>query len=90
MLLCQFNKTNNNKISGSLTLDLCACIVCKLYFLPNISVSVSQIWLTVMDQGLRAGTFFWPGSDVQINGTFPNIYEKYNGYSTHISPVRFT
>ncbi|XP_047675276.1 venom phosphodiesterase 1-like isoform X3 [Tachysurus fulvidraco] len=37
------------------------------------------IWLTVMDQGLRAGTFFWPGSDVQINGTFPNIYEKYNG-----------
>ncbi|XP_053339457.1 venom phosphodiesterase 1 [Clarias gariepinus] len=37
------------------------------------------IWLTVMNQGLRAGTFFWPGSDVQINGTFPNIYEKYNG-----------
>ncbi|XP_060760336.1 venom phosphodiesterase 1 [Neoarius graeffei] len=37
------------------------------------------IWLTVMDQGLRAGTFFWPGSDVQINGTFPNLYEKYNG-----------
>ncbi|XP_053541991.1 venom phosphodiesterase 1 isoform X1 [Ictalurus punctatus] len=37
------------------------------------------IWLTVMDQGLRAGTYFWPGSDVQINGTFPNIYENYNG-----------
>ncbi|KAF4081620.1 hypothetical protein AMELA_G00163300 [Ameiurus melas] len=37
------------------------------------------IWLTVMDQGLRAGTFFWPGSDVQINGTFPNLYEIYNG-----------
>ncbi|XP_046716079.1 venom phosphodiesterase CdcPDE isoform X2 [Silurus meridionalis] len=37
------------------------------------------IWLTVMDQGLRAGTYFWPGSDVKINGTFPNIYEKYNG-----------
>ncbi|XP_030644785.1 venom phosphodiesterase 1 [Chanos chanos] len=37
------------------------------------------IWNTVMSQGLRAGTFFWPGSDVPINGTFPNIYEPYNG-----------
>lgn len=51
-------------------------------------ISVCQIWLTVMNQGLRAGTFFWPGSDVQINGTFPDIYEKYNGYSTHICPAR--
>ncbi|XP_062856450.1 venom phosphodiesterase 1 [Trichomycterus rosablanca] len=37
------------------------------------------IWHTVMGQGLRAGTFFWPGSDVKINETYPNIYEKYNG-----------
>lgn len=55
--------------------------VCELFY--SITMSVSQIWLTVMDQGLRAGTFFWPGSDVPINGTFPNIYERYNGYSTH-------
>lgn len=53
--------------------------VCERSFSPTITMSFSQIWLTVMDQGLRAGTFFWPGSDVQINGTFPNIYEKYNG-----------
>ncbi|XP_048850441.1 venom phosphodiesterase [Brienomyrus brachyistius] len=37
------------------------------------------IWHTVMNQGLKAGTFFWPGSDVQINGSFPNIYEVYDG-----------
>uniref|UniRef100_A0A8C3BAF8 Alkaline phosphodiesterase I n=1 Tax=Cairina moschata TaxID=8855 RepID=A0A8C3BAF8_CAIMO len=36
------------------------------------------IWLTAMYQGLKAGTFFWPGSDVAIDGTFPNLYEKYN------------
>ncbi|XP_017578041.1 ectonucleotide pyrophosphatase/phosphodiesterase family member 3 [Pygocentrus nattereri] len=37
------------------------------------------IWHTAMYQGLRAGTFFWPGSDVEINGSFPNIYEKFDG-----------
>ncbi|NXH20070.1 ENPP1 phosphodiesterase, partial [Bucco capensis] len=37
------------------------------------------IWLTAMYQGLKAGTFFWPGSDVALNGTFPNLYKIYNG-----------
>ncbi|XP_069743128.1 ectonucleotide pyrophosphatase/phosphodiesterase family member 3-like isoform X2 [Narcine bancroftii] len=36
------------------------------------------IWLTAMYQGLKAGTFFWPGSDVKINGTYPNKFVKYN------------
>uniref|UniRef100_A0A663M5Z8 Ectonucleotide pyrophosphatase/phosphodiesterase 1 n=1 Tax=Athene cunicularia TaxID=194338 RepID=A0A663M5Z8_ATHCN len=36
------------------------------------------IWLTAMYQGLKAGTFFWPGSDVAVNGTFPSLYENYN------------
>ncbi|XP_075453445.1 ectonucleotide pyrophosphatase/phosphodiesterase family member 3 isoform X2 [Ascaphus truei] len=36
------------------------------------------IWLTAMYQGLKAGTFFWPGSDVPINGLFPNLYKLYN------------
>ncbi|KAM4693250.1 ectonucleotide pyrophosphatase/phosphodiesterase family member 3 isoform 2-T2 [Discoglossus pictus] len=36
------------------------------------------IWLTAMYQGLKAGTFFWPGSDVAINGTYPSLYELYN------------
>ncbi|XP_008261748.2 ectonucleotide pyrophosphatase/phosphodiesterase family member 3 isoform X1 [Oryctolagus cuniculus] len=37
------------------------------------------IWLTAMYQGLKAGTFFWPGSDVAINQTFPSLYSPYNG-----------
>ncbi|RXM33456.1 Ectonucleotide pyrophosphatase/phosphodiesterase family member 3 [Acipenser ruthenus] len=38
-----------------------------------------KIWLTAMYQELKAGTFFWPGSDVKVNGSFPTIYEDYNG-----------
>ncbi|XP_065139630.1 venom phosphodiesterase CdcPDE [Paramisgurnus dabryanus] len=37
------------------------------------------IWHTVKYQGLKAGTFFWPGSDVAINGSYPDIYMKYDG-----------
>ncbi|XP_076158075.1 venom phosphodiesterase CdcPDE [Alosa pseudoharengus] len=37
------------------------------------------IWHTAMYQGLKAGTFFWPGSDVKINGSYPNIYVPYDG-----------
>ncbi|XP_028908951.1 ectonucleotide pyrophosphatase/phosphodiesterase family member 1 isoform X2 [Ornithorhynchus anatinus] len=36
------------------------------------------IWLTARSQGLRSGTFFWPGSDVNINGVLPDIYRMYN------------
>ncbi|XP_041043321.1 venom phosphodiesterase 2-like [Carcharodon carcharias] len=36
------------------------------------------LWLTAMYQGLKAGTFFWPGSEVKINGTYPNKFEKFN------------
>ncbi|XP_036003196.1 ectonucleotide pyrophosphatase/phosphodiesterase family member 1 isoform X1 [Fundulus heteroclitus] len=36
------------------------------------------IWITVMKQKLKSATFFWPGSDVAINGSFPNFYKKYD------------
>ncbi|XP_069030126.1 ectonucleotide pyrophosphatase/phosphodiesterase family member 1 [Embiotoca jacksoni] len=36
------------------------------------------VWVTAMRQKLKAGTFFWPGSDVAINGMFPNFYKKYD------------
>ncbi|XP_068794428.1 ectonucleotide pyrophosphatase/phosphodiesterase family member 3 isoform X3 [Struthio camelus] len=41
------------------------------------------IWLTAMYQDLKAGTFFWPGSDVPINGTFPTLYNVYNKSVTY-------
>ncbi|XP_044025962.1 ectonucleotide pyrophosphatase/phosphodiesterase family member 1 isoform X2 [Siniperca chuatsi] len=36
------------------------------------------VWLTAMHQKLKTGTFFWPGSDVAINGTFPDFYKSYD------------
>ncbi|KAM6906574.1 ectonucleotide pyrophosphatase/phosphodiesterase family member 1 isoform 2-T2 [Lycodopsis pacificus] len=36
------------------------------------------LWITAMRQKLKAGTFFWPGSDVRINGTFPDLYKLYD------------
>ncbi|XP_052776109.1 uncharacterized protein LOC128213996 [Mya arenaria] len=37
------------------------------------------LWLTAKRQGLRTATFFWPGSDVEINGSYPDIWRKYDG-----------
>ncbi|NXQ19319.1 ENPP3 phosphodiesterase, partial [Peucedramus taeniatus] len=48
------------------------------------------VWLTAMSQNLKAGTFFWPGSDVPIGGTYPTLYVKYNGsipYEERISGI---
>uniref|UniRef100_A0A8C5MIP1 Ectonucleotide pyrophosphatase/phosphodiesterase 1 n=1 Tax=Leptobrachium leishanense TaxID=445787 RepID=A0A8C5MIP1_9ANUR len=36
------------------------------------------LWLTAMKHGLRTATYFWPGSDVAIDETFPNFYNLYN------------
>ncbi|NXN25763.1 ENPP3 phosphodiesterase, partial [Nycticryphes semicollaris] len=41
------------------------------------------IWLTAMYQNLKAGTFFWPGSDVAINGTYPTLYTVFNSSVTY-------
>uniref|UniRef100_A0A8C5L660 Ectonucleotide pyrophosphatase/phosphodiesterase family member 1 n=1 Tax=Jaculus jaculus TaxID=51337 RepID=A0A8C5L660_JACJA len=37
------------------------------------------IWVTAKYQQLRSATFFWPGSDVEIDGILPDIYKVYNG-----------
>ncbi|NXF08967.1 ENPP3 phosphodiesterase, partial [Smithornis capensis] len=48
------------------------------------------VWLTAMYQNLKAGTYFWPGSDVPINGTYPNLYTVFNSsviYEQRISGI---
>ncbi|KAJ7406372.1 hypothetical protein WISP_134246 [Willisornis vidua] len=48
------------------------------------------IWLTAMYQNLKAGTYFWPGSDVPINGTYPTLYTVFNSsviYEQRISGI---
>uniref|UniRef100_A0A8C6R4P5 Ectonucleotide pyrophosphatase/phosphodiesterase family member 3 n=1 Tax=Nannospalax galili TaxID=1026970 RepID=A0A8C6R4P5_NANGA len=37
------------------------------------------IWLTAIYQGLKAASYYWPGSEVPINGSFPSRYMNYNG-----------
>ncbi|NXD83446.1 ENPP3 phosphodiesterase, partial [Halcyon senegalensis] len=41
------------------------------------------VWLTAMYHNLKAGTFFWPGSDVPINGTYPTFYKVFNSSITY-------
>ncbi|KAL0962324.1 hypothetical protein UPYG_G00338640 [Umbra pygmaea] len=36
------------------------------------------IWHTAKYQGLKSGTYFWPGSDVKINGSYPDIHVDFN------------
>uniref|UniRef100_A0A674DZ98 Ectonucleotide pyrophosphatase/phosphodiesterase 1 n=1 Tax=Salmo trutta TaxID=8032 RepID=A0A674DZ98_SALTR len=36
------------------------------------------VWLTAMDNNLKSATFFWPGSDVAVNGILPDFYKTYD------------
>nr|XP_021501340.1 ectonucleotide pyrophosphatase/phosphodiesterase family member 3 [Meriones unguiculatus] len=48
------------------------------------------IWLTAMYQGLKAAAYYWPGSDVKVDGSFPTIYMNYNSsvpYEKRISTL---
>lgn len=46
------------------------------------------IWLTAKKQGLRTATYFWPGSDVNIQGNYPDIWKKYDGSVSYYSRVQ--
>ena len=35
------------------------------------------VWITAKRQGKRVGVVYWPGSDVAIQGTYPDIYYNY-------------
>ena len=37
------------------------------------------IWVTAEQQGLRAATYFWPGSEAEIDGTRPSYWTAYDG-----------
>ncbi|KAK2856098.1 hypothetical protein Q5P01_004833 [Channa striata] len=48
------------------------------------------VWVTAIHQKLKTATFFWPGSDVAINGTYPNLYKKYDksiDFTTRLSTL---
>uniref|UniRef100_A0A3B5KWE8 Ectonucleotide pyrophosphatase/phosphodiesterase 1 n=1 Tax=Xiphophorus couchianus TaxID=32473 RepID=A0A3B5KWE8_9TELE len=45
------------------------------------------VWLTAMHQKLKAATFFWPGSDVAINGSYPNFYKMNIKFENRLETV---
>ncbi len=36
------------------------------------------IWITAQKQGVKTATYFWPGSDVAIQGKYPDRWKEYN------------
>lgn len=36
------------------------------------------IWNTAARQGKRVAVFYWPGSDVKVNGRYPDVYYPYD------------
>lgn len=45
----------------------------------------TPLWLSVRDQGLLSASFFWVGSDADINGRYPNYYVPYQGSVSYSS-----
>jgi predicted AlkP superfamily pyrophosphatase or phosphodiesterase len=46
------------------------------------------IWVTAIRQGRRAASFFWPGSDVAIQGVRPHHYRTYDRTVSNADRVR--
>ena len=46
------------------------------------------IWVTAVRQGKRAATFFWPGSDVAIDGIRPTYYQVFDPKVSNDQRVR--
>lgn len=45
------------------------------------------IWVTAENQGLTAGTFFWPGSEARIRGVRPSFWKPYSNDVSHLERV---
>lgn len=45
------------------------------------------VWVTAVKQGRRAAAFFWPGSDVVIDGTRPTYWKPYDGSVPNVARV---
>jgi predicted AlkP superfamily pyrophosphatase or phosphodiesterase len=46
------------------------------------------LWVTAVKQGKRSACFFWPGSTVQIAGTYPSYYRTYETVQPHAARVQ--
>ena len=48
---------------------------------------VTPLWVLAEKQGVRSAAYFWPGTDVDIEGTRPSIYHRYDGKVTNEARV---
>ena len=46
------------------------------------------LWVAAVKQGKRSACFFWPGSTVQIAGTYPSYYRTYEVEQPHTARVQ--
>ncbi|WP_415908882.1 ectonucleotide pyrophosphatase/phosphodiesterase [Oleiharenicola sp. Vm1] len=37
------------------------------------------VWITAEKQGVRSACYFWPGSETEIRGVRPTLFQKFNG-----------
>uniref|UniRef100_A0A8C1REQ7 Ectonucleotide pyrophosphatase/phosphodiesterase 1 n=1 Tax=Cyprinus carpio TaxID=7962 RepID=A0A8C1REQ7_CYPCA len=45
------------------------------------------VWLTAMKNKLKTATFFWPGSDVKVNGHFPDYWVKNIPFEKRVAKI---
>lgn len=50
--------------------------------------AAEPIWVTAEKQGIRAGTMFWPGSDVAVQGRYPSDWVRYYEPFSYAQRVR--
>ncbi|XP_046360524.2 ectonucleotide pyrophosphatase/phosphodiesterase family member 5-like [Haliotis rufescens] len=41
------------------------------------------LWVTAKKQGLKTGTYYWPGSEVEIQGVRPNYWLNYSDHTPY-------
>jgi predicted AlkP superfamily pyrophosphatase or phosphodiesterase len=46
------------------------------------------LWVAAVKQGKRSACFFWPGSNVQIAGTYCSYYRNYDAVQPHATRVQ--
>jgi predicted AlkP superfamily pyrophosphatase or phosphodiesterase len=61
-------------------------VIGKKFTIPDTAVTHDArwwggepLWVTVENQGKRAASFFWVGSDIRISGRLPSWYRTYDG-----------
>ena len=75
--------SNKNKIIGnsffSKTLDRHYSMRDSKAVQDGLFYGMEPIWVTAEKNDIKSATYFWIGSEAEINGYRPSIYKKYDG-----------